>query len=172
MVMWNKTLAAVVMVGVMGTTVALSVFANELSGAAVAKYLPGAKVSLQEGLRAAETEGQPISGKFAVDEGHLLLTVYTAKDGKFSEVLVDQTTGKVAKSEAITGGNELADAERQMEAYGKSKTSLKAAVSQAESAYPGYRAVSVTPTLNRGHPVAVVSLLQGNQSRSIAEPLK
>jgi hypothetical protein len=172
MVMWNKTLAAVVMVGVMGTTVALSVFANELAGAAVAKYLPAAKVSLQEGLRAAETEGQPISGKFAVDEGHLLLTVYTAKDGKFSEVLVDQTTGKVAKSEAITGGNELADAERQMEAYGKSKTSLKAAVSQAESAYPGYRAVSVTPTLNRGHPVAVVSLLQGNQSRSIAEPLK
>jgi hypothetical protein len=127
---------------------------------------------LEEGLRAAETEGQPISGKFAVDEGHLQLTVYTAKDGKFSEVLVDQTTGKVAKSEAITGGNELADAEKQMEAYGKSKTSLKTAVSQAESAYPGYRAVSVTPALNKGHPVAVVALLQGNQTRSIAEPLK
>jgi len=171
MVMWNKTLAAVVTVGVMGTTVALSVFANEPSGA-VAKYLPGARVSLQDGLRAAETEGQPISGKFAVDEGHLQLTVYTAKDGKFSEVLVDQSTGKVAKSEAITGGNDLANAERQMEAYGKSKTSLQTAVINAEHSYPGYRAVSVTPTVNKGHPVAVVSLLQGNQTRSIAEPLE
>jgi hypothetical protein len=172
MVMWNKTLAAVATVGMMGTAVALSVFANEPSGTAVAKYLPAARVSLQDGLRAAETEGQPISGKFAVDEGHLQLTVYTTKDGKFSEVLVDQSTGKVAKSAAITDGNELAAAERQMEAYGKSKTSLKTAVSRAEGAYPGYRAVSVTPTLNKGHPVAVVSLLQGNQARSIAESLE
>jgi hypothetical protein len=172
MVMWNKALVTVVTVGVMGTTVSLSSFANEPSGATVAKYMPGARVSLQEGLRAAETEGQPISGKFAVDEGHLQLTVYTTKDGKFSEVLVDQSTGKVAKSEAITGGNELAAAERQMEAYGKSKTSLKTAVAHAEAAYPGYRAVSVTPTLNKGHPVAVVSLLQGNQARSIAESLE
>ncbi|MGN6454040.1 MAG: hypothetical protein ACTHL7_13370, partial [Steroidobacteraceae bacterium] len=81
--MWNKTLAAVATVGMMGTAAALSVFANESSGTAVAKYLPAARVSLQDGLRAAETEGQPISGKFAVDEGHLQLTVYTTKDGKF-----------------------------------------------------------------------------------------
>jgi hypothetical protein len=172
MVMWNKTLAAVLTVGVMGTTVWLSSFANESSGSAVAKYMRGARISLQDALGAAEAQGQPISGKFEVDEGHLQLSVYTAKDGKFSEVLVDQNTGKVAKSEALTDGNDLAAAERQMEAYGKSKTSLKTAVSQAEKAYPGYRAVSVTPTVSKGHPVAVVSLLQGNQTRSIAEPLE
>jgi hypothetical protein len=172
MVMWNKTLAAVLAFGMMGTTVWLSSFANEPSGSAVSKYMRGARISLQDALGAAEAQGQPISGKFEVDEGHLQLSVYTAKDGKFSEVLVDQNTGKVAKSEAITDGNDLAAAERQMEAYGKSKTSLKTAVSQAEKAYPGYRAVSVTPTVNKGHPVAVVSLLQGNQTRSIAEPLE
>src|SRR5215831_16375201 len=98
MVMWNKTLAAVLTVGVMGTTVWLSSsFANEPSGSAVAKYMRGARVSLQDALGAAEAQGQPISGKFEVDEGHLQLSVYTAKDGKFSEVLVDQNTGKVAK---------------------------------------------------------------------------
>jgi hypothetical protein len=172
MVMWNKTLATALTVGVMGTTVSLLSFANEPWGTAVAKFMPTARISLQEGLRAAETQGQPISGKFEVDEGHLQLSVYTAKDGKFSEVLVDENTGKVAKSEAITEGNDLAAAQRQMEAYGKSKTSLKAAVSQAELANPGYRAVSVTPTLSKGRPVAVVSLLQGKQAKSIAEPLE
>jgi hypothetical protein len=58
-----------------------------------------------------------------------------------------------------------------MEAFSKSKTSLKAAVSQAEMSNPGYRAVSVTPTLSKGRPVAVVSLVQGTQVKSIAEPL-
>ena len=104
-------------------------------------------------------------------DGHLQLCVYTTKDGKFSEVFVDQSTGKVAKSEAITGNNDLADAQKQMEAYGKSKTPLKTAVIQAELANPGYRAVSVTPRLSNGRPVAVVSLVQGTQVKSIAEPL-
>lgn len=169
--MWNKTVTAVLTVGLVGTNVALLSFANEMSGVAVAKYMPSARVSLQDGLRAAEAQGQPISGKFEVDEGHLQLSVYTANDGKFSEVLVDQSTGKVARSEAITAGNDLAVAQRQMEVYGKSKTSLRTAVSRAELANPGYQAVSVTPTLSKGRSVAVVSLLQGKQTRSIAEPL-
>ena len=169
--MWNKTLTAVLTVGLMGTNAALLSFANEMSGVAVAKYMPSARVSLQDGLRAAEAQGQPISGKFEVDEGHLQLSVYTAKDGKFSEVLVDQSTGKVARSEAITTGNDLAVAQRQMEVYGKSRTSLRTAVSHAELANPGYQAVSVTPTLSKGRTVAVVALLQGKQTRSIAEPL-
>jgi hypothetical protein len=169
--MWNKTLAAVLTVGVIGATGSLVSYANDLPGNAVPKFMPTAKVSLQEALKAAEIQGQPISGKFEMDEGHLQLSVYTAKDGKFSEVLVDQDTGKVAKSQEISAGNELADAQKQMEAYSKSKISLRAAVARAELAYPGYQAVSVTPTLSNGRPVAIVSLLQGKQTRSIAEPL-
>jgi hypothetical protein len=170
--MWNKTLATVLTLGVIGTSGPVWSSGNESSGAAVATFVPTAKVSLQKGLTAAESQGQPISGKYEVDEGHFQLCVYTAKDGKFSEVLVDQNTGKVAKSEVITEGDDLAHAQSQMEAYSKSKTSLKAAVDRAELAYPGYRAVSVTPTLSKGHPVAVVSLLQGKQVRSIAESLE
>ena len=169
--MWNKALAAVLTVGAIGTAGAVWSSANEASGTAVVKYVRAAKVSLQEGLKAAESEGQPISGKFEVNEGQLQLAVYTAKDGKFSEVLVDQNTGKVAKSEAITEGTDLANAQQQMEAYSKSKTSLKTAVSRAELANPGYQAVSVTATLSHGRPVAVVSLAQGTQVRSVAEPL-
>jgi hypothetical protein len=145
--MWNRALAAILTVGMVGMISSVGWSANEASGAAVVKYMPTAKLSLQDALTAAEAQGQPISGKF------------------------DQNTGKVAKSEAITEGNDLADAQRQMEAYSKSKTSLKTAVSQAEMANPGYRAVSVTPRLSNGRPVAVVSLVQGTQVRSIAEPL-
>ncbi len=169
--MWTKALAAIVTFGVMGAAAPLLSFANESANGAVAKFMPSAKVSLQEGLKAAETEGQPISGKFEVDNGSLQLSVYTAKDGKFTEVRVDQSTGKVTKAEVITEANGLEDVEKQMEAYSKAKIPLKAAVSQAELAYPGYRAVSVTPMISKGRPVAVVSLLQGNQARSIAEPL-
>jgi hypothetical protein len=122
-------------------------------------------------LAAAESQGQPISGKYEVDGGHLQLCVYTAKDGKFSEVFVDESTGRVAKTEAITAGDDLAHAQSQMEAYSKSKTSLKAAVDRAELAYPGYRAVSVTPTISKGRAFAVVSLLEGGQFKSVAEPL-
>jgi len=170
--MWTKTLAAVLTAGVMGTAASVGSYASESSGTAVAKLMPTAKVSLQNGLTAAESLGQPISGKYEVDDGHFQLSVYTAKDGKFSEVLVDQSTGKVAKSEAITDGADLAHAQSQMEACSKSRTSLKAAVDRAELAYPGYRAVSVTPAISKGHPVAVVALVQGSQSRSIAESLE
>jgi hypothetical protein len=169
--MLKKALAAVVTVGAMGMAGSVWASSTEASGTAVVKYMTTAKVSLQEGLKAAEAEGQPISGKFEVDQGHLQLSVYTTKDGKFSEVLVDEKTGKVAKSEAITDGTGLADAQKQMEAYSKSKTALKNAVSQAELANPGYQAVSVTPRLSNGRPVAVVSLVQGTQVKSIAEPL-
>ena len=169
--MWNRALAAVLTVGVVGTTASVWSYANEASGAAVAKFMQTAKVSLQDGLKAAESQGQPISGKFEVNDGHVQLSVYTAKDGKFSEVLVDQDTGKVAKSEAITEGDDLAHAQKQMEVYSKSRTSLEAAVERAEMTYRGYRAVSVTPQLSKGTPVAVVSLVQGTQVRSVAEPL-
>ena len=169
--MWNKRLATVLTIGVMAATGSLA-WSDEDETAAVAKYLPAAKVTLQQGLTAAESHGKPISGKYEVEDGHFQLSVYTTKDGKFSEVLVDHNTGKVAKSEAITEGDDLADAKKQVEACSKSKTSLKVAVDRAEQANGGYRAVSVIPKISNGHPVAVVSLLRGTQVKSVAEPLE
>jgi uncharacterized membrane protein YkoI len=170
--MWNKVVLAISMLGVFGVSSSVAgADEDEASGAAVAKYMPTAKATLQQGLTAAESQGKPISGKFEVDEGHFQLSVYTAQDGKFSEVLVDHNTGKVAKTEAISGGDDLADAKKQMEACAKSKKSLQSAVDQAEQASTGYRAVSVTPKLSNGHAVAVVALLKGTQVKSVSEPL-
>ena len=171
--MWHKMVLAISMLGVFGASGSVAgADEDEASGAAVAKYMPTAKVTLQQGLRAAESQGKPLSGKFEVDEGHFQLSVYTSEDGKFSEVLVDHNTGKVAKTEAISGGDDLADAKKQMEACAKSKKSLQSAVDQAEQASTGYRAVSVTPKLSNGHAVAVVTLLKGTQVKSVSEPLE
>jgi nanoRNase/pAp phosphatase (c-di-AMP/oligoRNAs hydrolase) len=169
--MWNKRLATVLTIGVIAGTGSFA-WSGEDEGAAVAKYLPTAKVTLQQGLTAAESQGKPISAKFEVEDGHFQLSVYTAGGGKFSEVLIDYNTGKVAKTEAITEGDDLADAKKQVEACAKSKKSLQSAVDQAEQASAGYRAVSVTPRVSGGRPVAVVTLLKGTSSKSVSEPLE
>jgi hypothetical protein len=45
---------------------------------------------------ASERTGQPISGTFEVEHGKLQLSVYTMKGEQFSEVIMDNTTGRVA----------------------------------------------------------------------------
>jgi hypothetical protein len=139
--------------------------------AALAKALPVAKVSLRSGLSTAATVGKPISAKFEVEDGKLLLSVYAERDGKFSEVVVDHVTGKVAKSEPITEGEDLSAAKSQSEAMARARGSLSAAVSKAVSANPGYHAVSVFPSLKNGHPVAEVSLHKGAEWRTITVKL-
>src|SRR5712671_2818925 len=69
---------------------------------ALIKKLGDAKINLQQGLAASEQAGQPISAKFEVDDGNFQLSVYTSRNGKFSEVLVDYMNGKVTKAEPIT----------------------------------------------------------------------
>jgi hypothetical protein len=55
----------------------------EKERSALTKALAGAKVPLQQGLAASERQGRPISGKFELEHGHLQLSVYTEKGGKF-----------------------------------------------------------------------------------------
>jgi hypothetical protein len=140
--------------------------------AAVAKQLPNAKVTLSQGLAATETKGQPLSAKFEVDEGHFQLSVYTAQGSSFQEVVVDYTTGKIAKAEPLDEADDLTAAKKQMAAMAKAKTTLKAATDKAESDNAGYRAVSVTPTLKADHAVAKVTLLKGTQFKSVSESLE
>ena len=139
--------------------------------AEVAKALKDAKVTLQQGLTASQREGTPISGKFEVEHGKLQLSVYTMKGDKFSEVIVDHKTGKVAKVEAITGGEDLTAAQAQREAMAKAKRSLAAAASDATKENKGFRVVSVTPALKDGHPVAGVTLVKGTEWKTVAEKL-
>jgi hypothetical protein len=137
---------------------------------ALIKSIGNAKITLQQGLAAAEAQGQPISGKFEVEDGKPQLSVYTAKDGKFSEVVVDYATGKVAKSEAITEGEDLADAKSQSAAMAKAKNSLRAAVDRALGQSGGFRAISATPDMKGGRAVASVVLLKDQEFKTVQEP--
>jgi len=138
----------------------------------LAKAMSAAKVTLGGGLSAAASIGKPISAKYEVEDGKLLLSVYTEKDGKFSEVVVDHVTGKVAKSEAITDGEDLSHAKGQSGAMARAKLSLSAAVSKAVSANAGYQAISISPSLKEGHPVAEISLHKGADWRTTTEKLE
>ncbi len=148
---------------------ALSARAEEKSD--LAANLKDAKVSLERGIAASKAKGAPISAKYEVENGKLQLSVYTAKGDAFSEVIVDHKTGKVTKSEPITGGDDLTAAKSQNEAMSKAKTSLQAAVSKAVKANKGYKAVSATPSLKDGHPTADITLMKGTASKAVSEQL-
>ena len=144
---------------------------NDAEDAELAKALGDAKISLQRGLTASTKEGQPISAKYEVEHGKLQLSVYTMKGDKFSEVIVDHKTGKVAKAEPITGGDDLTAAKAQSETMTKAKRSLEAAAAEAVKENKGYRVVSVMPALKDGHPVADVTLVKGNEWKTASEKL-
>jgi len=138
---------------------------------ALAKDVSTVKVTLEKGLSASEAQGKPISAKFEIEEGKFQLSVYTAKAGSFYEVIVDHQTGKVAKTEPITSGDDLTAAKAQNEAMSKSKTSLHSAVGQALKANKGYRAVSVIPSVESGQSTAEVTLVKGNDWKTVKEKL-
>src|SRR5467141_3203797 len=144
---------------------------EEKEHAELAKALKDAKIPLQRGLTASAKEGKPISAKYEVEHGKLQLSVYTMKGDKFSEVIVDHKTGKVAKAEPITGGDDLAHAKAQSEAMAKAKRTLDAAASEAVKENKGYRVVSVMPALKDGHPVADVTLVKGEEWKTVSEKL-
>ncbi len=138
---------------------------------ALAHAMSDAKVPLQRGVSASVREGVPISAKYEVENGKLQLSVYTMKGGGFSEVIVDHTTGKVTKAEPITSGEDLEAANGQKQAMAKAKRSLEAATAEATKKNPGYCAVSAMPRIEDGHPFATVSLLKGDDWKTISVPL-
>jgi len=139
--------------------------------AELAKALKDVKFSLQKGLSASAREGRPISAKYEVEHDQLQLSGYTMKGATSYEVIVDHTTGKVAKVDPITSSEDLTAAKAQSEAMAKAKRSLEAAASEAVKANKGYRVVSVMPALKDGHPVADVTLVKGTEWKAVSEKL-
>src|SRR5260370_29792592 len=131
---------------------------EEGSHGALAKAVVSTRVSLERGLAASASHGQPISAKFEMEEGKLQLSVYTVRDGKYFEVIVDHNTGKVVKAEPIAAGEDYTAAQRQSAAIAKAKVSLRAAVEKALRDNAGYRAVSITPSLKAARAVADATL--------------
>src|SRR5262249_21850083 len=139
--------------------------------AQLAAALTSAKVTLEAGIMAAEREGKPISAKFEVEGDKLQLSIYTMKGDKFSEVIVDHQTGRITKTEPITGGEDLAAAKQQSAAMAQAKTSLRAATEAAVKANSGFRAVDVMPTVKGGKPVADVTLAKGREFKTVSQNL-
>ena len=137
----------------------------------LARAMKDAKVPLERGVTASAREGVPISAKYELEDGKLQLSVYTMKGDAFSEVIVDHATGKVAKSDPITKAEDLAAAKEQQDAMAKAKRALEAATATATKQNRGYRAVSAIPKLEEGHPVATVTLLKGDDWKTVSMKL-
>ncbi len=170
--MRKETMVAGLMLG--GLLVGSAVWSGtyqDKDRAELAKAVAEAKVSLEQGLSASAREGNPLSAKFEIEEGKFQLSVYTAKGDKFSEVIVDHNTGKVAKAEPITSGEDLPAAKAQSEAMSKAKQPLRATLAKVLKGNPGFRAVSIFPALKDGHPVAEVTLVKGDQWKTVSEKL-
>ncbi|HEX9464644.1 MAG TPA: hypothetical protein VGB82_18750 [Alphaproteobacteria bacterium] len=139
--------------------------------AELAKAMGGAKVTLQDGLKASVSQGKPISAKFEVEGDTLQLSVYTMKGNGFSEVVVNPASGKVNKAETITDKEDLEHAQAQKAAMDKAKTTLLTAADNAAKSNAGYKVVSVVPQMKAGHPVADVTLLRGSAYKTVSEKL-
>ena len=166
-----KTMAAFVIALVFVVPTGWAQTPADQEHAELAKALKDAKVPLERGLTASAKEGKPISAKYEVEDGKLQLSVYTMKGNNFSEVIVDHKTGKIAKAEPITKGDDLSHAKEQSEAMAKAKRSLGAAASEAVKENKGYRVVSVMPAVKEGHPIADVTLVKGTEWKTVSEKL-
>jgi hypothetical protein len=93
------------------------------------------------------------------------------KGDKFSELIIDHKTGAVAKEEVITDADDLEAAQAQAAAMAKTRATLDLPIAKALQDNPGYRAVSVMPKLDGGQPVAVVTLMKGEDVKTVTEKL-
>src|SRR5260370_26958023 len=156
--------------GLFSTPLAVA-WAEDTDTAALARALKDPTVTLQDGLKASEREGKPLSGKFEIEHDALQLSVYTLKGNDFIEVVADPKTGAIAKAEKITDADDLKAATAQKAAMAKATESLFAAADEAAKANAGLRAVSIYPQMQNGHAVAEVTLLQGTGLKRVTEKL-
>jgi len=140
------------------------------------RAMQGAWLPLESGLAVGGREGTPLSGKYEIDDGAFQLSVYTSKNGTpagetFMEVIVDYSAGMVLKAVPITDDGDLAAARAQKEAMGRAKRTLAEVTAAVVKANAGYRAVSATPRLDNGQPVAEVTLVRGDDWKVVNERL-
>ena len=167
----TRSLAVTLAVGNILAALASPSRSEDQNPAALAKALPQATVSLEQGLKASEREGKPISAKFEIEHGALQLSVYTEKGGKFSEVVVDHKTGTIKKSEVITDGEDLKHAKVQSQAMSKSMSSLEKVVQDAVRENSGFRAVSAMPETKGGQGIIEVTLMKGTEVKKVTKKL-
>jgi hypothetical protein len=157
-----------------GLSTAITGAANQQVGdhAALGNLVRSAPISLEQGLRASESRGSPISGKFEIENGKFQLSVFTSRRDKFFEVIVNHDTGKIERTDAITRGDDLDAARAQRAVMAKAKRSLRDVTAQVASTFPDARVVSVVPELKDGHAIATLKLFQGKVFKTSTVPLE
>src|SRR5882757_563116 len=110
--MMSRSLKLVVLVAAVGLSApgALPAWGEDDDAAVLATALKDTKYTLQDGLKAGEREGQPISAQFEIDDGKLQFSIYTTKGDDFTEVVADPTSGAIMKSKKITYNDDMIDA--------------------------------------------------------------
>ena len=163
---------------VIGLAAAVSLVAVSLSSraddeflATVIRELPQATVSLQQAVETSQSEGNPISAEFDVEDGELQISVYTSQGEQFDEVTIDPKSGSIKSAKPLSDAKEINDAQAQSAALGKSTLPLSAVLSAAVDANIGYRAVSIIPMLGENEAVARITLLKGDDIKQVIEKL-
>jgi hypothetical protein len=164
-------LARITAAGLLLTASAAHAQATKAQAAVAAALKGGGHVALGAAIATASAAGKPISARYEVEDGKLQLSVFIEKDGAFSEVFVDHMTGKVARTDKITGGDDMKEAKGESRAAAKAKSTLASALEKALAANPGYTAVEVTSVLVGGRPVADITLMKDGQFKSASQPL-
>jgi hypothetical protein len=144
---------------------------EDFNPAAMAKVLPKASLPLERALKVSEREGRPVSAKYEIEDGALQLSIYTTKGDRFSELFINQNTGAVDKEAWITDADDLKAAQAQAAAMATTRMTLDVPIVNALKDNAGYRAVSVMPKLEGGRPVAVVTLMKGQDVKRVTEKL-
>jgi hypothetical protein len=168
---YGVTVAAIVLVVLWSNLGALRAQTATQEQRALAKALTSVSTTLESGIAAAESQGTPISAKFEMEGNTLQLSVYTMKGAAYAEVIVDYKSGKIAKTEPITTGEDLTAAKQQGAAMAKATMPLRSAVGAAVKANAGYRAVSAIPALKAGHPLATIKLVSGAMFKTVSQKL-
>ena len=162
-----------VVAGTLLLTSVASAQATKAQATLAAAMRGGTHVALADAIGTASASGKPLSARYEFEDGKLQLTVFVEKEGAYSEVFVDYRTGKVAKIDKITGGDDLKDARAQSKASAKVTTTLASAVSKAVADNPGYTAVDVTPVLlSKTAVTAEVTLMKDGRFKGASEPLR
>ena len=140
--------------------------------AALVSALNGGALPLERGVSASAREGQPISAKYEMEQGKMQLSVYTMQGERFSEVIVDHTSGGIAKVVPITSGGDLTAAQRQRELMARAGRSLESVTADAVKSNTGFRAISAMPRMRDGYPVIEVTLIRGDERKTVSELLQ
>ena len=127
----------------------------------VAKNLANAKLSLEDGIKAAAKDGKPISAQYEIDEDthKFQLSVFVSNGSDLLEVIVNHNTGTAGDAENVIG-DDIKDAQKQKRGMDKAKMSLADAVDAAAKANPGYQVVQIVPALKGSDCVASIVLIK------------